>query len=214
MITRIRGVLESVEGTSATIAVEGGAFAYEVLVPAFLAVELAPAAGSVVTLVTVEYLEGQGQGASFTPRIVGFQDAAQREFFTLLTSVSGIGNRKALRALAKPPATLARAIAEKDTRLLATMPEIGKRMAERIITELDGKVEPFLAAGVKVEVKSPGRSGSLGNVGDDAVLALMALGQTRGEAEENVRRALAKARKQKNEPETADEIVQMVFGAA
>ena len=62
----------------------------------------------------LHYLEGQANGAVFRPRLVGFTSDRDRRFFELLTSVKGIGYRKALRALAMPIATIARAVAEKD----------------------------------------------------------------------------------------------------
>ncbi|MFO0831465.1 MAG: Holliday junction branch migration protein RuvA [Phycisphaerales bacterium] len=215
MITRITGLLETIDDGRAVIAPgSGGAgFAYEVLLPAFLAVELATRMGKPVTLVTLEYLEGQGQGSSFIPRLVGFADVRQRAFFELFTTVNGIGNRKALRALARPPAAIARAIAEKDAKTLSTLPEIGKRMAERVIAELDGKVEAYLEAGAVVEGKPVVRAGAgagLGPSAVDAVAALVALGQQRGEAEEKVRRVLARDGEKKHA--SADEIVAAVFG--
>jgi Holliday junction DNA helicase RuvA len=186
------------------------------LVPAFLGVELAPRAGQAITLHTLQYLEGQGQGTSFIPRLIGFASVADRAFFEVFTSVSGIGNRKALRAMAHKPVTIARAIHEKDAKLLATLPEIGKRMAERVIAELDGKVDAFLVVGegvgpARVEMK-PGLRGALDPVHEDAIAALMTLGQTRGEAEENVSKAASRAQKAGRKLATPDAVVEAVFG--
>jgi Holliday junction DNA helicase RuvA len=221
MITRIAGVLESIEGVEAVVAPAGASVAYEVLLPAFLAVELTPRIGATVTLQTLQYLEGQGQGASFVPRLIGFADGRQRAFFELLTTVSGIGNRKALRSMAHPPAIIARAIAEKDARTLATLPEIGKRMAERVIAELDGKVDAFVGgealagaapAGGAFEAKPMARA-RLDAVSEDAVAALVALGQTRGEAEEQVSRAMSRAKASGKGLANAEAVVAAVFGA-
>ncbi len=236
MITRITGLLESIHEGCAVIAPAGAAsgpapFAYEVLLPAFLAVQLAPETGKPITLVTLQYFEGQGQGSSFIPRLVGFADAHQRDFFELFTTVNGIGNRKALRALARPPSAIARAIFEKDAKLLSTLPEIGKRMAERVIAELDGKVEAFLDAGSGavsvgrngdiVEAKPGARTftGVLAQpAAQDAVAALVALGQQRSDAEEKVRRAMTRHAEPTNGAGSAgrrlttpDEIVAAVF---
>jgi len=225
MITRVSGVLETIDEGRAVIAPGSGrggpagaadgvvTFAYEVLLPAFLAVELAPRMGKPITLVTLQYFEGQGQGSSFIPRLIGFADAKQRAFFELFTTVNGIGNRKALRALARPPAAIARAIAEKDAKTLSTLPEIGKRMAERVIAELDGKVDEFLELGAVVEGKPVVRLGggpALGAAAQDAVAALIALGQQRTEAEEKVRRVVG--RDGEKRLATADDIVAAVFG--
>jgi Holliday junction DNA helicase RuvA len=222
MITRLTGTLESIEQGRAVVVVgEGGSggagFAYEVLIPAFLSVELAPRTGQRITLHTVQYLEGQGQGTSFIPRLVGFASVLDRAFFDVFTSVSGIGNRKALRAMAHKPAVIARAIHEKDARTLATLPEIGKRMAERVIAELDGKIDAFLVVGDagstvgRIEPKPGGRLAS-DPIHEDAIAALMALGQARGEAEENVAKAAARAAKAGKKLGTPDAVVEAVFG--
>ena len=96
MLTRLQGVLESIQGNRATVVPEGSpGMAYEVLLPSYLADAWlgrggSPDRGAVgrsVTVHTVEYLESQGQGASFVPRILGFASQPEREFFELLTSV-------------------------------------------------------------------------------------------------------------------------------
>lgn len=221
MITRITGKLDELDGSRAVIVAASDPFAYEVLLPAFLAIEFTPRIGQTITLVTLQYFEGQGQGSSFVPRLLGFENVQQRAFFELFTTVNGIGNRKALRAFAHKPSIIARAIHEKDARLLATLPEIGKRMAERIIAELDGKVDAYLgseggSSGGKdtslprVELKPSGRMLD-DPVQEDAVAALMALGQSRGEAEENVLRAVQRATKNGKKITTPEQLVEAVF---
>ena len=69
MISRLTGTLESLEAAAAHLASPDGSFAREVLIPAYVAPSLAPKIGQTVTLITLEYLEGQGQGTSFIPRL-------------------------------------------------------------------------------------------------------------------------------------------------
>jgi len=212
MIARLTGTLEAIDGLSATIALHGGSIAYEVMLPAFLAERLAGQVGKPITLTTFEYLESQGQGTSFIPRLIGFQRAQEREFFELFTTVKGIGNRKALRAMSAEPAVIARAIVGKDTRELTKLPEIGKRMAETVVAELTGKVDRFLSvdelAGLDVAAGG-GRVG--GTAAEETVLALMALGETRGDAEALVSKATARARRDGRTVETADGLLEVVF---
>lgn len=149
MIARITGVLEELDGGAALIALDGG-LAREVLVPAYLADRLsgkwggAPAIGATVSLHTLEYLESLNQGASFVPRLIGFAAPLERDFFELLTSVKGLGNKRALRAMTVEPGSIARSIHERDTRALQRLPEIGPKLAELIVHELRGKVERFV----------------------------------------------------------------------
>ena len=143
MISRIEGVLEDVVDGVAEVRVGDGVI-YELLVPACDAGELTMRQGTRVSFFTLHYLEGQGQGSHFVPRLIGFSSREQRAFFELLTTVKGIGNRKALRAMQVSHARMAEAIASGDAKFLSTLPEIGKRTAESTIVELKGKLDPFL----------------------------------------------------------------------
>lgn len=188
MLTRITGRLTEIDGLAGTIVPEPGAMAYEVLLPAFLAQRLGEHLGSMLTLHTLEYLESQGQGASFIPRLVGFESPQERRFFELFTTVKGIGNRKALRAMASSPALIARAIARRDACWLQELPEIGKRLAETVVAELHGKVEAFLSPDEERVLES--KSSPSGGLADRAVSALMALGESKPDAQRMVARAI------------------------
>ena len=79
------------------------------------------------------------------PRMVGFLDAGERDFFTRFTSVKGIGIKKGLKALSVPIATIAEAIEDGDDKMLMSLPAVGKRMAQQIVAELKGKLQSFAA---------------------------------------------------------------------
>ncbi len=165
---------------------------------------LAASVGETMIFHTLHYLEGQGQGSSFWPRLIGFRTPAEREFFELFTTVKGIGNRKALRALQLPFARVAEAIAERDLDTLQSLPEIGKRTAEAICVELKGKVESF--AQIAVRDVRPGatapRSQHL-TMANSAVEVLVQLGHTKPVARDMVERVLATT----HAPANAGEIV-------
>lgn len=194
MIVRLSGILESLDGNQAVVAPpsgDGPGLAYEVLLPAYLARRLAEqgAIGRPVTFATLQYLEGQGQATSFVPRLLGFASAREREFFELFTTVKGLGNKRALRALAAEPGEIAAAIASRDTRRLKQLPEIGPRLAETIVAELRGKVEAF-AVGMPAADGQPGAPLPPTPVAEEAVSALVSLGETRSDAERKVSRVL------------------------
>ena len=217
MIARIAGDLVAVEAHRALIKPTGSGLTHEVLLPAFLAARLAVEAPKSIDLAAIEYLENQGNGSSYVPRLVGFATERERDFFELLTSVSGIGNRKALRAMSVPPEMIARAIVEKDAKFLATLPEIGKRMAERLITELAGKADVFCipgasVVGTRMEVKTFARGPVLPRTHEQAVLTLVALGQTRADAEQALTRALVKHKDAAEK--SAEQLVALVFAGA
>jgi Holliday junction DNA helicase RuvA len=211
MITRITGILESIDANTAVIAPVGGHAAYELMLPANTAHRLLMHVGQSVTLHTIEYLEQQAQGATLIPRLVGFATPEERRFFQLFTTVKGVGAKKALRAMAAPISEMAGAISRRDTAALKALPEIGPRLAETIVAELRGKVEPFLVAGGSsaadrmVEATTTAASAAA----ERAIAALMRLGETRDDAETLIRRAV----KVTGEAASADELVAAAFSA-
>jgi len=167
MITRINGILE--QAGEGTVHVRVGDVTYELLVPACDEAEWMSSVGSGVSLHTLHYLESQGQGASFWPRLIGFRDPGDRDFFDLFTSVKGIGMRRALRSIAIPPARIAEAIVVRDTALLMSLPEIGKKTAETMVLELRDKVTSFaMRAGDVVGATGGAGTGAKADTGSAA----------------------------------------------
>ena len=209
MISRIEGVLVDVVDGVAEVRVAGSGLVYEVLVPACDAGDLMMRQGKEIAFVTLHYFESQGQGSHFVPRLIGFSSREQRDFFELLTTVKGIGNRKALRAMQVSHGRMAEAIAAGDAKFLSTLPEIGKRTAESTIVELKGKLDPFLkdpsatrralerSAVVAVTAVATGPAA-------DAEDVLVALGEHRAQARAKVERVMAAS---VGESIGADEIV-------
>jgi Holliday junction DNA helicase RuvA len=73
--------------------------------------------------------------------LFGFADTEERELFTLLQTVSGVGPRLALATLAVlDPDALRRALADGDATALTRVPGIGRKGAERLVLELRDKV--------------------------------------------------------------------------
>lgn len=143
MICKVHGTLRAILTGKAQLEVAGG-ITYEIMVPAYVAARLGGQLDQPVTFFTVHYLEGSSQGGNMTPRLAGFAAEEDRAFFELFTTVKGIGPKRALRAMALPVNQIAAAIAQRDLKLLQTLPEIGRRMAETIVAELHGKVDRFL----------------------------------------------------------------------
>jgi holliday junction DNA helicase RuvA len=188
MIFRITGILEEFAGGSAIVDA-GGGLSYEVLVPACDWERLARRVGQEIALHTIHYMEGDPSHGGQTPRLIGFLSASDRDFFRVFTTVKGIGNRKALRALARPVAEVAAAIQARDARYLVELPEIGKRTAEQIIAEIHGKVEPFAASAAALGEGPAGMS----QAAAEAVAVLVQLGERRPDAVALVERVLAAA---------------------
>ena len=79
---------------------------------------------------------------------------------------------------------IAAAINQKDTRFLTSLPEIGKRTAERIIAELSGKVDQFATSGGRAGVPAARTDQQTA-----AIEAMISLGERSAEAEHWVDRA-------------------------
>lgn len=125
--------------------------------------------------------------------LYGFLDATERDFFDLLTKVSGIGPKTALTLLSRVPAeSLAAGIAASDTDLLARCPGIGKKTAERIVVELRDKVASLGVPGSAVAAGGPAAAGGDASI-EEAVAALVTLGFKAPEAKKAVDQAAAKA---------------------
>src|SRR5687767_11074592 len=100
MITKITGKLISVESEFLTLAID--AYEHEVLIPEFARRHLQNKLGQVVSLFTIEYLEGNPMQGRLIPRLVGFLSSPEREFFEMVCQVDGVGVKKALRAMVRP----------------------------------------------------------------------------------------------------------------
>lgn len=206
MLARLTGTLESLEADRAIVSLDDLGLAYELLIPPYLAEQLQPRIGQRVTLHTLEQYEGQSQGASLQPRLLAFASRRDREFFEVLTRARGLGARRALRALTSPPRQVAGAIETGDAAALQRLPEIGKRLAETLVSDLRGKMGPF-AEGAEVDHAAP--RGDFDAEAERAIAALVRLGEPRTEAERMVGRAL----EADSPPTTADEILAAAYGA-
>lgn len=117
--------------------------------------------------------------------LFGFGDPAERQLFTLLVGVSGIGPRLALNILSGMPARdLIAALEAGDVVRLVSIPGVGKKTAERLVVELRDRVK--LVQGERAAEQ--GRAGADG-LEAEAVSALVNLGYRRPEAERAVKAA-------------------------
>jgi Holliday junction DNA helicase RuvA len=190
MISSLTGTLDQVEEDRIHLRV--GPMVYEAMVPASDIQLLQSGVGAEMTFHTILYFEGDSSGGNIDPKLVAFLRLEDKRFFQKFITVKGIGPKKALKALVYPAGEIARAIEEKDAKFLVNLPQIGKRMAELIVAELAGKVKEFATS---YDSKSPSIAGAAparrSEVEEDAIAALMALGERRTDAENLLERARA-----------------------
>jgi Holliday junction DNA helicase RuvA len=206
MISALTGELQRVDEDR--IHLQVGPMLFELLVPAADVAILQAGVGREMTFHTMFYLEGDSSGGNIEPRLVGFLRPEDRSFFQLFITVKGIGPKKALRVLVLPVGEIAQAIETKDTKFLCELPQIGKRMAELIVAELAGKAEKFATA-----YAGAGQRAAFGNkrspAEEDAIAALVALGERRGDAEHLLDRAKHANSKLKTTTEFINDMLRM-----
>lgn len=116
--------------------------------------------------------------------LYGFYDQNEKEVFKLLLDIKNIGPKTALGILsAIKPEDLIRYVSEANTGMLAKLPGIGKKTAERLHIELKDKIDKFI-------IDNPSISGELANTNNEAVSALVTLGFNRNIALKAVNTAL------------------------
>jgi Holliday junction DNA helicase RuvA len=142
MIRKITGVLAALPDDCAVLEVPP--YEYEVLVPEFTRRQIQMKVGEQVTLHTIQYIDGNVQkGGRMTPRLIGFNSVAEKQFFEVFCSVGGLGVKKALKAIVRPVPDVARTIEQQDVKGLTTLPGIGPKMAEKIVAEVRRKMARF-----------------------------------------------------------------------
>ena len=177
MISRITGTLEAKDLDRVEIATPGGV-GYTLQIPLSV-YETLPATGETVALYTSLIVKEDGW------LLFGFTSQSERRVFDLVRTATGVGPALALSLLSSLTAVrLVRAIVEKDTVTLQSVPRVGKKKAEQMILDLATKMrEVDVAAG-------PAGPLPAGAAAEDAIRALVSLGYSLTDAERAVRATL------------------------
>ena len=126
--------------------------------------------------------------------LYGFGAEAEREMFDVLQTVSGLGPKLAMAVLqVLDPAEIAVAVTAGDGKKLQLASGVGKRMADRMVLELKGKVDEFespTAAPAAPERPGAGAPAPAANA-EQVVSALVGLGFREQEATAAVAGVLA-----------------------
>jgi Holliday junction DNA helicase RuvA len=126
-------------------------------------------------------------------QLYGFADRAERELFTHLLTVNGVGPKVALAVVSGSPADeLRRAIVREDIARFMAIPGIGKKTAERIVLELKEKVGAVEAIAPTGDLVARDALVELGWTMHDAERALQEVDE-KLPVEEQVRLVLRKA---------------------
>lgn len=177
MIAKLRGLLDDTGADWAVIDVAGVGYLVHCSAKTLAALG---APGETCTVFT------DLQVSENDMRLLGFAEAAERDWFRLLTGVQGVGSKVALAILsALTPHDLATACAQGDTAMVARANGVGQKLASRIVNELKDKASalPGSAPGIAAAPK--------GGASADAISALENLGFKPATATRAVADALA-----------------------
>ena len=187
MIHFIHGTLSDV--AEGLVVVEAAGVGYGIHVPATVIGALPPI-GEDIKIYTYFSLTQNGVD------LYGFLSPEDREMFTMLLTVSGIGPKGALGILsALTPDDLRMAIVTGDSKAISRAPGVGNKTAQRVVLELKDKLdatEVFSSAldhghGAGVAVDAGAAAGVYG-AQKEAVEALVALGYSNVEASRAVKK--------------------------
>lgn len=176
MLSYIKGILTGAEGS--TVIIEAGGIGYEILATNSAIINLPPIGKEAKLYV---FLSVKEDGMS----LYGFRSPEEKNMFSKLTTVSGVGPKLAMSILSGMDlSSLALCIITGDTRSISRIKGIGKKTAERIILELKEKVGEDSAgvAADAVEIPSGQDKDAM-----DAITALRTLGISMQEANNAVK---------------------------
>lgn len=185
MIGKLKGLVETIGDDYALLDVNG--VCYEAFCSA-RTLQALPRVGE-ATVLFIEMIVREDM-----IRLYGFASEAEKSWFKLLMTVQGVGARVALGLLSTlSPSDLSSAIALQDKAMVGRAPGVGPKLAQRLVTELKGKVPAFgtVDAGVIGLQTALGEGVAGGNVAD-AVSALVNLGYAQAQASGAVARVIAR----------------------
>ena len=136
MITQLSGILLAKNPPHIVLDVNG--VGYEIAIPLNLFEKLPPTNQPLKILTHLLIKED-------SHTLYGFLDETTRSAFRALLKINGIGARSALAILSNlAPADLFAIVQSKNAQKFTKIPGIGKKTAERLLLELDGKLN-FIA---------------------------------------------------------------------
>lgn len=157
MIAKLRGIIDFIGEDSVIIDVNGVGY---LVFASRRTLSMLPAKGGDAGLMIETHVREDHI------HLYGFADNAEKQWFSLLTTVQGVGAKVALALLSVlNPTDLLRALAAQDTTALCRAPGIGPKVATRIVGELKDKAAklnlgPVAAPAPVTEAAAPAKAAS------------------------------------------------------
>ncbi|MEQ1790603.1 MAG: Holliday junction branch migration protein RuvA [Rickettsiales bacterium] len=173
MIGKLKGIVEELDDDSLILDV--GGVGYHVFVSSRL---LAVLNIGEMTSLTIEMNVREDH-----IHLYGFPNKIERDWFRLLATVQGVGNKTGLAILAAySPEKLVQAVMAKDIMAFKAISGIGPKLAERIVVELKDKVLKMPTSEFTTSSSSANHQPPATSHHNDAISALVNLGYSRSDA--------------------------------
>lgn len=188
MIAHLSGTLLLKQATSVVLDV--GGVGYEVTIPVSTFYDMDEPGASVQLRIYTHVREDALQ-------LFGFRTARERELFTLLIQVSGIGPKSAIAMLSGMSADeIISAIRTNNYARLTSIPGVGRKTAERMVIELRDKMAALSSPALEEQLAAAADGGapappSEDALREDALSALLNLGYQKAAAERAVTQAVS-----------------------
>jgi Holliday junction DNA helicase RuvA len=174
MIAQIRGHL--IQKEPGGVVLEANGIGYQILVSLHTFYEL-PEVGQPACLFTYMHVRED------LLQLYGFSSSLEKDLFQILISVSGIGPKLALGVLSRiSPQELLSSLHARDLNRLLSIPGIGRKMAERMVVDLQEKAQKI---GIRRSLLTPERL-PVDAMTEDVISALINLGYKKGQAEKAI----------------------------
>src|ERR671914_1585133 len=148
MIAQLSGTISAKHATS--VIVEVGGVGYEVTIPVTTFYDLGEPNSPVKLRIYTHVREDALQ-------LFGFRTGRERELFTLLISVSGIGPKSGIAMLSGMSADeIVAAIRTNNLARLTSIPGVGRKTAERLVIELRDKMAALSSPALEEELAAGG----------------------------------------------------------
>lgn len=136
MIATLSGTLSSKTPQEAVISVQGVGYQVFIALSTYFTL---PDINSVVQVFVSTHVRND------TIQLFGFATLEEKQAFSLLTTISGVGPKLALSALSTLSVPdLCKAIESGDIEILGSIPGVGKKSASRIVLELKDKTHRIM----------------------------------------------------------------------
>jgi Holliday junction DNA helicase RuvA len=181
MISHLSGTLLAKHATSVIVNV--GGVGYEVTIPVTTFYDLGEPPNAAVSLNIYTHVREDAL------QLFGFRTLRERELFTLLISVSGIGPKSGVAMLSGMSADeIVMAIRTNNYARLTSIPGVGRKTAERLVIELRDKMAALSSPALEQELAAGGGAApqSEDALREDTLAALTQLGFPKPAAEKAI----------------------------